>query len=260
MQSTRASEADERKIARIVTSLDGDHAQSFFHGSVRDGDDAGSKLECRPESSAARRADEELLKPALGGLNVETKRSSEEVFRVKTAQDEIRIRHGQSCAAAAVTNRSGRCACALRSHAQRAARVNPRQGAASRTHRMHVEDRDGHGQPGQRGFTGCSRWAIQQRNVRGGSTHVKTNGALYADSLREPCRGYNTARRSGKDSAHGLLGGTRRGRYPTVRLHDVDASAPTFTVACRQLVHAAFEISQIFAHTRGEIGVDDYRR
>src|SRR5439155_95910 len=82
-----------------------------------------------------------LLDRAPGAVDVELDLAAEEVLRVEPAEDDIRVRDGRLDAAAAVTDRAGIRACALRPDPQQPARVDPGDGAAAGADLDEVDDR-----------------------------------------------------------------------------------------------------------------------
>src|SRR5271157_4130883 len=124
---------------------------------------------------------------------------------------------------------------------------------------MHIEYGYRNGQTGQRGLVGGARRAVQQANVRGGSTHVETDGALEPELLRQPRGGHHATRWSGEDGADGLLPGARRRGNSPVRLHHVNASVGWgHAMAYPYSAQPVLQVVEVRAHARGEIGVDDH--
>ena len=98
-------------------------------------------------------------------LFIQAELSAQEAFSVHTAKEQVGIRHGGRGASPAVADGAGNRAGTLMSHAQSAARIQASQRPSTRTHRMDVEDRHGHGQITQRGLMGRAGTSVEQTDI-----------------------------------------------------------------------------------------------
>ena len=103
MHRARPTEGDQEMITRIEPALDGDDVDGRRHVRIRDlVDRPGRPDDTRPEWSR------DLTFDGLSGrLGVQGHRASCESLRGEITQNEIRVGHRRSRAAAAITNGTG---------------------------------------------------------------------------------------------------------------------------------------------------------
>ena len=128
---------DQREVARVVALGDRHFAHRERHLVDRDIDDGlrgrdGIELE---------RVGDLLLDAAQGALGIELHRAAEEIVRIDPAEHHIGVGNGRLGAAAAIADRPGIGAGALRPDLERADVVEPRDAAAAGADLDHVDHR-----------------------------------------------------------------------------------------------------------------------
>src|SRR5467141_2574967 len=204
MQSAGSAEGGQREPAGVVTALDRNHADGFFHGGIDDPNHSGSEW-LQPEGGFL------MLQPfaddAAGALKVELKVATEKAVGLQAAEDEVGIRNGGQ-GSASVADGTWISAGGFRSHAQRAGGVEAGQGSASGAYGVNVEHRNGYGQSGNFGLAAGARLAVDQSNVGGGTAHVKGDDPIESAAS---CGGRGSDHATGwtgENRAHGLAGGS----------------------------------------------------
>ena len=135
VQRPRAAERDQREARRIVPALDRNHPQRPRHIRVHHVDHRRRR--------APRIAPERLRHAAQRPLcprRIQRNRPAQPLLGAQTPQHRVRVGHRRRLPAP-VGGRPRIRARALRSHPQRAARVEPRNRAAARAHRVQVHRR-----------------------------------------------------------------------------------------------------------------------
>ena len=198
VQRSGAAEGHERELARVVSALDGDHAQRAGHVLVDDREDALGRL-ARPTGPSRRRPG---APPRARGLGVEHHLAADQARR-KVADDDVGVGHRRRLAAARRRPagpglRAGR----LGADAQRAGELRARGRSSRRPRRRCARRPTG---------TLMRNWpivvsrpivgspALAQRDVGRGAAHVE------GEDVRDSPRGRRRAarprpRRSGPES------------------------------------------------------------
>ena len=187
MEWPGTAEGHEREVARIEPLLDGDDAQRPHHLCVDDLDDGG-RIQL-PEGTRSRiRVEHEAARQRRG----------------QAAEQEIRIGHRRLLSAEPVAGGAGCRSCALRADSQRAARVQPHDRAASRSHRVHRERREPDGESAHVSLVLAPRLAVRDRaDVGGRPAHVEREGIREAGERSDPgrpddARGWSREQREGR--------------------------------------------------------------
>ena len=155
MQTAASAEGHQRKLARIVTAFDRDHANGPLHIGVGDAQNArrgGDAIHFQtasnePTAAAARSASTRIPPPSM---------------RLNAPQHHVRI-GDRRFRPGAVTGRSRIGAGALRTHAQQPARIHARDGTAARAHGVNVEHRHANRKAVDRSTSVVSRAAPSAR-------------------------------------------------------------------------------------------------
>src|SRR5262249_57070422 len=93
----------------------------------------------------------------------------------------------------------------FRSHAQRAAQVEPGQRASSGSDGVNVEYGNADGQAGDLGFVGSSGSSVNQGDIRRGATHIKGDDPVETAAPRNRRGSTHAARRSGEQRENRLF-------------------------------------------------------
>ena len=115
---------------------------------------------------------EPLSDQAARALEIESEVSAQKALRLQPAEQQVGIRH-RGLGAAAVTDRTGIGSGGFRADPQRSAGVEARDGASAGAYSMNVEHGHADGEAGNLGLAAGAGFAIDQRNVGGGSAHVE---------------------------------------------------------------------------------------
>ena len=186
-----ATEPDQSEVARIEPALDGHQPERARHRGVGDlHDPEGGR-----DDIAARAGRRSARDRAGRGVDVEVELAAEEGIGAEPAEHEVRVGDGRLLAAAAVGGRSGLGAGADRADAQRAAGVDPGDGAATGADLGQLDDRRANGiaRPARRArawlrdrpdvvlLGDLRRPAADQADLGGGAAHVERDGVGQAE-------------------------------------------------------------------------------
>ena len=193
--------------------------------------------------------------PRRAACGVELHRAAEEIVRVEPAEHHIGVGDGRLGAAAAIADRAGIGAGALRADLERADVVDPGDRAAAGADLDHVDHRQHH-----RMAAGIAADVIAGRQRRlavadqarlgGGAAHVERDDVGIAERDADPRRGDDAADRPGFHHRHRPLGRDLRRHHAAVRAHDRQVAAKA------DAAEARLEVLHIAADLRADIGVD----
>ncbi len=131
MQRPAAAVAEQDEIARVEAVLDGDFPNRAGHDHGGDRNDPVRHLYHTVLARIAERRGDFLGDRVLCRADIELHFAAQEILRIEPAEQQIRIGDRRLAAAAAVGNRAGRRARALRADVQAFLRIDPRDGAAA---------------------------------------------------------------------------------------------------------------------------------
>ena len=215
----RPAVGNERELARVMASLDGDDPQRARHVLVDDGEDAlGSVLDRRQAHGIGDR-----LHRRPGGLHIELHLAAEQL-RGEVADDDVRVGDGGIGAALAIRGGTGLCAGRLRADAQRLRQLRhvgdrPAAGANG------VDVDGGHAQAevADRRLAPDRRSATEaERHVGRRPAHVEREDVVVAGLARHVERARDAAGRPGEDAVDRVPRRLARRHQPRVRAEDVD--------------------------------------
>ncbi len=187
MERPGTAERDEREVARIQPLLDGDDPQRPHHLGVDDLDDCGRI---------------QLAERKRSRIGVEHEAAGQR--RGQATEQEIRIGHGRLLSAEPVAGGAGCRSRALGADSQRAARVQPHDRAASRSHRVHCERREPDRESAHVSLVLAPRLAVRDRaDVGGRPAHVEREGVRESGERSYPggpddARGWSREQREGR--------------------------------------------------------------
>ncbi len=170
--------------------------------------------------------------------------------RGQAPEQQVGVGHRRMLAAAPVARRPRVGARGVRAHAQRAARVAPRDRAAARAHRVDVEHRQRQ-RPARHDPLGCLRHAAvrDQAHVAGGATHVEAQHVALPRQLRQRQRPAHPAGGAGERRPRGVRGSPLRVGEAAGGLHDRRPGQP-------QRVGLLAELAQVGSEQGREGGVN----
>ncbi len=237
---------DQRVVPRVEASLGGDAAHRQRHLHVGQPHDPGGRVVARePEGQP-----EALLDGPRGSGVVQGHGPAKKAPGRDAPQHQVGVGDGGLGTAAAVADRARGRARALRAQGQRAAGVDPGDGAAARAHLGDVDDRDAERVAVHVILVGgLHEPARDDRALGGGPAHVEGDEPVRAERLRE-ARAADRPRRGARlDRVHrlGRGGGDREG--PAVRLGDQELAAETATG------QPPLEVAEVAVHDRPDVGV-----
>ena len=226
VQRPGAARGDQREVARIVALGDRDLAHRERHLGDRDLDD---RLRGRDGVELERLGDL-LLDAARGAVGVELHLAAEEIVRIEPAEHHVGVGDGRLGAAAAVADRAGIGARAVRADLERADVVEPGDRAAAGADLDHVDHRQHH-----RMAAGIAADVVAGRHGRlavadqarlgGGAAHVERDDVGEAERLPDLRRRDDAADRTGLHHGDRPLGRDLRRHHAAVRAHDREIAA-----------------------------------
>ncbi len=170
--------------------------------------------------------------------------SADQLIRRDAPQHDVRVGH-RGTVAFAVTGRPGIGARALGPHAQQAAFIHARDGAAARADGVDVEHGHAHREAVDGSLQRFARLAVAKAHIGGSAAHIEAQNARETGELGDFEGADHAAGGSGEHRTDGMPP-CFLGRHETaVRLHDRDRVAA-----------GAFQLGEIFVHQRSDIGVD----
>ena len=204
-------------------------------------------------------------RPGVGGVDGQA--AAEEGGGIEVAEDQVRVGEGRFVAAGPVADRPGHRPRASGADVQRARRIDPDQAAATRADLGDVEGRDAQDvagpavqpiadvQAGAHLVLGNVAWraAFDERGLRGRATHVQGDRVGKVDAGSELLGSDDSGGRPGLDDLDRPPGRRARRHHAAVRLHHQDRRAHA------QRRQARFELGQVAADDRLDVGVDDSR-
>ena len=224
-------ERHQAEFARIVSALDGHDAKGLRHAVVDDADDPGRRIH---HSLAEGVCDVGANRP-FRRRRVDREPSAEEVGAAQEPEHHVRVGHRGAVAALRVAGGAGLRSRACRADPERAARIEPRDAAASRAHLRQIDDRHpdrvaGSVQPAPdvalsphlvlRG--GLDAAVLDEARLRGGAAHVEGDEVRASELVAEPLRGDDSGRGPGLDGGGGHPEGSGDVEDSAVRPHDME--------------------------------------
>ena len=202
VQRAGAPERDEGELARIQAAVDRDEADRVDHIEIDQVDDRLSGLEYGHVQ-----ATRESLERRFRGGHVERHLATQEVARVEAAEDQVRVGHGRLGAAAAVANRTGSGAGALRAHPKQPTFVDPGDRSTAGADRPHVDHRRVDRQPPLHLVLGrpICRAVRDQADVEARSAHVDGDEVFAARQPAEMDGAEHAADRTGHQQIDRLI-------------------------------------------------------
>ena len=238
MQGTGAAEGEEREVARVVAAGQRHHADRAGHVGVGEPDRGrGGVFRREPERRRDRVGKDRPQAPQRHRFL-----DREERCRVEPPEQKVRVGDGRARAAAAVADRPGIGAGALRSDLQHPGLVDGDDRAAAGPDGAHVDHRHMHRQPVGEGELGghLGDAAADERDVGRGAAHVVGDRVLDL-CLRQRRRGRHDA---GGGAGHHGLGGFarhhRRRHRAAVAVHDEEIA---FKAARRELAPETADVA-----------------
>ena len=183
---------------------------------------------------------------------IERHRAAEEAGGVDAAEHDVGVGHGGLGAAARVAHGAGIGARALRAEGERAARVDPGDGAAAGAHLLDVDHRDA-----QRVAVhvvlvrGLDEAAVDDGALRGRAAHVERDEPVRAEDSREARAARGARRRPRLHRVHGLRPGRLEREGPAIGLRDEHLAAEAAPA------EGPAERAEVAVHDGPDVGVDD---
>ena len=251
VQGAGAARRDQCEVARIVALRHRDFAHGERH--LGDGDfDDGLRRRDRVHLQGA---GDFLLDAAPGGVGIELHLAAQKIVGIEPPQHHIGVGDGGLQAAAAVADRAGIGAGALRPDLERAHVVEPGDRAAARADLDHVDHRQHHRMAA--GVTADivarrhGRLALaHQAGLRRCAAHVERDDVAKAERAADLRRGDDAADRAGFHHRHRALGRDLRRHHAAVRAHDREITGKA------DLAEALREARHVAADLRPDVGVD----
>ncbi len=114
-----------------------------------------------------------------GSVSIQVHSAADELVRRDAPQHDVRVGN-RGPAAFAIAGRSGIGARAFRTHAQQAAFIHARDGAAARADRVDIEHRNANRKSADGGLQRFARLAVAEAYIGGSAAHVEAQNAREA--------------------------------------------------------------------------------
>src|SRR5579862_7966155 len=91
VQASGAAEGDEREVARVAATLNGNYADGFFHGGIDNANDTGGEFF---QSQIGTLFFQPLLRDAAGAVEIEGEIAAKKTRRLQTAEQKVDVGDG----------------------------------------------------------------------------------------------------------------------------------------------------------------------
>ena len=250
VERARASEGQQREVARIPASLDRDRADADGHSGDLNPDDGHGRLgRVHPQGST-----DMFLDCAARGVHVQAHLAAREIRRIDVAKRHGRVGTGRLHPALAIADRTRIRARAFRTDLE-SAPDHPGDAAAARAYGVDVDLRHLHRIGADLAFGRESDLtAAHEADVEAGAAHVHGDDIVEPRRPGHPDRAHDPARGTGEQGVHRMT--TRGGdaHQPAVGLHYVELAGAA------DLAEQRFQPLCQTVDPRHHIGVHDRRR
>ena len=247
MNGTRTAHGDQRELAGIEPLAYRDEANAFRHLGVDHPMDTGrGALHLQAERLGDAAAD---CIDGPGGI--EPNRAARESPGVQKSQHDRGVGHRRFPATACIAGGAGVGGGGVRPDAKTARVVQPRDAAAARSDRVHVDHRHPHREAVDHSLGTQKRFGTRhERDVRARAAHVERDEVVVPGRGSGCLTADDTRRRAGQEQANRAVSCKLRARQSAPRLHHLERSGHTGVAETRP------ETGQVATHRRLDVCVE----